>query len=73
MNRPLALQENDPMADEPPRDQKLNGAAPESAATDPITRCLRLVYAEVVAEPIPDELMRLLQELDDKVPGAPDG
>ncbi len=40
---------------------------------DPITRCLRLVYSEVEAEPLPDELARLLQELEAAENGAPDG
>lgn len=40
---------------------------------DPITRCLKLVYSEVEAEPLPDELARLLQELEAGENDAPDG
>jgi hypothetical protein len=31
---------------------------------DPITRNLKKVYAEIAAEPIPDELLSLLAQLD---------
>lgn len=55
------------MAAKPP----VNGAPPEGS--DPITRCLRLVYSEVAAEPLPEELARLLQELDAAEKGPPDG
>ncbi len=55
------------MADKPPHDG--DGQLP----LDPITRCLRLVYSEVAAEPLPDELARLLQELEATENGQPDG
>lgn len=55
------------MAAEPPNDG--DGRLP----IDPITRCLRLVYSEVAAEPLPDELARLLQELEASDKGPPDG
>ena len=55
------------MTAKPPRD----GEKPLPA--DPITRCLRLVYSEVAAEPLPEELARLLQELEASEDGAPDG
>lgn len=73
MNRPLALPESDPMADHPPRGQEPDAPTEGEAVADPITRCLRLVYSEVAAEPIPDELMALLNQLDDRDPGASDG
>ena len=66
MNGQLVTPEFGLMAKKPPRD----GAVP--AAADPITRCLRLVYSEVAAEPLPDELARLLQELEATDKGPPD-
>ena len=44
-------------------------ASPDEADLDPITRNLRRLYADVAAEPIPDELLRLLKQLDDKAAG----
>lgn len=32
---------------------------------DPITRNLKKAYAEIAAEPVPDQLMDLLKQLDD--------
>lgn len=55
------------MADEPPHDRD------GQLQLDPITRCLRLVYSEVASEPLPDELARLLQELEATDKGPPDG
>lgn len=67
MNRHLAIPEGEAMAAKPPHDG--DGQSP----VDPITRCLRLVYSEVAAEPLPDELARLLQELEATEKGTPDG
>lgn len=67
MKSHLAIPENDSMAEKPPND----GVGP--LQLDPITRCLRLVYSEVAAEPLPDELARLLQELEATDEGPPDG
>jgi hypothetical protein len=62
-----ALQRGRTMAVKPPHD----GERPLPA--DPITRCLRLVYSEVASEPLPDELARLLKELEASDEGPPDG
>jgi len=67
MNPRLAFLGSDLMADKPPHVG--DGQLP----LDPITRCLRLVYSEVAADPLPDELARLLQELEATDKGPPDG
>lgn len=58
MIRQQAFPKGELMADKPPRDVE------EPLPADPITRCLRLVYSEVASEPLPDDLARLLKELE---------
>ncbi|MBI1252261.1 MAG: hypothetical protein GC189_12410 [Alphaproteobacteria bacterium] len=48
-------------AADPPQEFKPAGAVGD----DPLTRNLKKVYAEVAAEPIPDEWMAILGQLDD--------
>lgn len=67
MNRHFASSGKVSMADKSPHD------GDGQLQLDPITRCLRLVYSEVAAEPLPDELARLLQELEATDKGPPDG
>jgi hypothetical protein len=71
MSRNLATREDTKMVNKPPPGDG-NGGDSGETPDDPITRCLRLVYSEVEAEPLSDELARLLRELQDKE-GAPDG
>ena len=40
------------------------------AGDDPIGKALRRLHDEVVAEPIPDEFLRLLGEIERKLNGA---
>lgn len=56
----MTLQQNTP-ADKPPT---------HDAEDDLITRHLRRVYEDVAAEPIPEALLKLLEQLDS--PGAAD-
>jgi len=43
-----------------------------AAGDDPLTRNLKKVYEEVAAEPIPEEWLKLLDQLDAKAKGRPD-
>jgi Anti-sigma factor NepR len=55
------------LGDKPTRDRNSGGrnfSAKVDFGVDPITRNLRRVYDEVAAEPIPDDLKRLLEQLD---------
>lgn len=67
MNRHPASAKGELMADKPPPDGE------EPMPADPITRCLRLVYSEVASEPLPEELARLLKELEGSEKGGGDG
>jgi hypothetical protein len=48
----------------PPRPQEF--APSGGPGDDPLTRNLKKVYAQVAAEPVPDRLLRLLDQLDAK-------
>lgn len=47
------------------------GRAQSDASADPIAAGLRRLLASVSEEPVPDEFMRLLDELDSKRSGKP--
>jgi hypothetical protein len=67
----MHLQESITMPEEsmPERDLK---SAKEAviAVDDPIGKALRRLHDEVVAEPIPEEFLRLLGEIERKLNGA---
>jgi hypothetical protein len=51
------------------RDDQTTGAssnAPNAGSDELIARNLKLVYDEIAAEPLPDHLAKLLQQLDAK-------
>jgi Anti-sigma factor NepR len=50
----------------PPADEFTPAGGPED---DPLTRNLKLVYQDVLAEPIPREWINLLNQLDAKTRG----
>jgi aminoglycoside phosphotransferase len=45
------------------------GKTPPAMAFDPIATALRRLHDNVVAEPIPDDFMRLLDKIDDRREG----
>ena len=44
-----------------------------SGAGDTVTRGLQKMFAAIADEPIPDDFMRLLDEIDERVKKAPGG
>ena len=63
------------MTNAPPRGPKAdarNFNAGTNARVDPITQNLRRIYDEVAAEPLPDDLKRLLAELESLCDRDPD-
>jgi hypothetical protein len=70
------------MAADPPekdRDPRLERTRPEEftpagkPGDDPITRNLKRVYEDIAAEPIPDALRALLEQIDAKDKGGANG
>ena len=64
------------MGESPPdRKSKKSGSKPAefspagAAGDDPLTRNLKKVYDEVAAEPIPEDWMKLLDQIDAKMGG----
>ena len=51
----------------------LRNQAMNTSKSDPIAAALRQLHDDVVSEPLPDDFMRLLSEIDQKIGQEKDG
>lgn len=58
-----------PPGDEPKRKRPAEFAPAGRRGDDPITRNLKRVYEQVASEPVPPDLMKLLDQLGDRRKG----